>query len=106
MKYNELNATQKRCVDAYIQVQPDLETRNSISRKEVESIFFKLKAERTETSTPIGYPMWIVKGRKVGRGEYQWPGPKAEIREVTPVENQSEVYREFLADLQQYGITL
>ena len=116
MNYAKLTKVQKRCIDAFVTVRPELATAESISRAEVEELFEILLAEREHGGEKIGYPMWLVKGEKVGRGQYKFPAPsRAEASETnaTVVEEKAsksgaiqnaQEDKEFFQDLQKYGI--
>lgn len=75
MNYSELNKTQKRVIDAFITLRPELADATTITRPEVEELFFKLFAERANGGPKIGYPMWLVKGDRTSRGVYLFPAP-------------------------------
>lgn len=116
MNYAKLTKVQKRCIDAFVQLRPELATAESISRKEIEELFWKLHETRAQGGEKIGYPMWLVKGEKVGRGLYKFPAPSlADSSEtsaavVTAAASKSsaiknvEEDKEFFQDLQEYGI--
>ena len=116
MNYTKLSKAQKRCIDAFVKIRPELATAESISRTDVEELFEILHAEREHGGEKIGYPMWLVKGEKVGRGMYKFPAPSlaetvetstSEIKENTSnsgaITNAQED-KEFFQDLQKYGI--
>lgn len=110
MKYSDLNKTQKRVVDAFIQLRPELATKSTITRPEIEDLFAKLYAQRSAGGEKIGYPMWLVKGQKVSRGVYIFPAPGASFTDaVSAVMTQktamSQEDKEFLAELEEAGIT-
>lgn len=109
MNYKDLNKTQKRCIDAFIKLRPELANATTITRPEVEELFFKLKDARDSGGEKIGYPMWLVKGAKVGRGQYVFPGSKvtndsviSAVAKRTATSIQED--EEFLAELQEAGI--
>lgn len=123
MNYSELNKTQKRCIDAYISIRPELANQSTITRPEVEALHAKLFAERENGGAKIGYPMWLVKGDKLGRGMYDFPAPGLDsvpdLEKSKPVksktsktveakqEAQAKVEqedKEFFTDLKNYGI--
>ena len=110
MNYSQLTKTQKRCIDAFVQVRPELESAESISRKDIEEIFWILHAKRETGGESIGYPMWLVKGEKVGRGLYKFPAPKLATAVVVkstakPVEKtMSQEDKEFFTELAEHGI--
>lgn len=116
MNYAKLTKVQKRCIDAFVQLRPELATAESISRKEIEELFWKLHESRATGGEKIGYPMWLVKGEKVGRGLYKFPAPsladssetstavvKAVASKSAAIKN-AEEDKEFFQDLQEYGI--
>lgn len=109
MNYSDLNKTQKRVIDAFIKIRPELANTSTITRPEVEELFFKLHADRANGGDKIGYPMWLVKGAKVSRGVYVFPAPNvtnenvisAVAKRATQLTKEDE---EFLADLKEAGI--
>lgn len=116
MNYSNLTKVQKRCIDAFVKLRPELATAETISRTEVEELFFKLHAERTNGGEKIGYPMWLVKGEKVSRGVYKFPAPsladssetstkvvKAKASKSAAIQSAKED-EEFFKDLQEYGV--
>lgn len=76
MKYTYLTPTQKRIVDAMIEVSPALAYRDVITRVEVEQCWEVILANRKPDEKKIGYPSFITKGEKLGRGVYRFPGSK------------------------------
>lgn len=116
MNYSDLTKTQKRCIDAFVKIRPDLATQETITRPEIELLFNTLFDAREDGGEKIGYPMWLVKGEKVGRGEYKFPAPgltqasaktsKSKAKAETPaVEIKTEQEdKEFFTDLKEYGI--
>lgn len=110
MKYSELTATQKRCIDAFIEIKPELASQSTISRKEVEDLFQSLFEAREGGGPKIGYPMWLVKGEKVGRGEYVFPAPKLDtIPVLKKSKSEGDGYavqedKEFFTELAENGI--
>jgi len=123
MNYSELNKTQVRCIDAYISLRPELSAQPTITRPEVEELHSKLYAERANGGLKIGYPMWLVKNDKLGRGIYEFPAPELDSIPVlerskpaakvkadkaqAKVEAQAKIEqedKEFFTDLKEYGI--
>lgn len=116
MNYSDLTKTQKRCIDAFVSIRPDLATAETITRPEIELLFKTLFDARADGGEKIGYPMWLVKGEKVGRGEYKFPAPglskpakasksKAKVEDTPAVEIKTEQEdKEFFTDLKEYGI--
>lgn len=112
MKYSELTATQKRCIDAFVEIKPALAKQSTISRKEVEELFQALYTAREGGGPKIGYPMWLVKGEKVGRGEYVFPAPKLDVdlsKSVAKSKSKAEDLqakedKEFFTELAENGI--
>lgn len=108
MRYDQLNKTQKRCVDAFIAKRPHLRTANKITRKEVEDVFYEIYDERDTGGPKIGYPAWIVKDRSLGqRAIYPFPGPDSEP--LNNVEDTKDAYsseedKEFYRELEENGI--
>jgi hypothetical protein len=109
MNYSDLNKTQKRCIDAFITLRPELADTPTITRPEVEELFFKLKDARDAGGDKIGYPMWLVKGPKVGRGQYVFPAPNvtndsAIAAVANRVAQKTQAEAEFLDELRAAGI--
>jgi hypothetical protein len=110
MKYSTLTATQKRCIDAFVEIKPALAKQETITRKEVEELFFALHAAREGGGPKIGYPMWLVKGERVGRGAYKFPAPgldsaPSKSKSTAKVEDSStKEDKEFFTELAEHGI--
>jgi hypothetical protein len=111
MNYSSLTKIQRNCIDAFVNLEPSLANATSISRKEVERLFKILFDARTETGVKIGYPMWLVKGKKAGRGVYVFPGPNVTLREsiansskASKNVNSSKEDEEFFADIAKAGL--
>ena len=112
MNYSNLTKTQKRCIDAFIKIRPELATQEIITRQEIEDLFNLLYAERDHGGEKIGYPMWLVKGEKTGRGVYKFPAPglthasKSEVEgsNAAPIVKSEEEDKEFFTELQEHGI--
>lgn len=85
MNYASLNKTQRRCIDAFIKLDPSLENTPVISRKQVEELWKTLYESRKTGGEKIGYPMWLVKGKKQSRGVYYFPCPGLSAQEMTKV---------------------
>ena len=109
MKYDSLTNIQKRCVDAFVVMRPQLKTANSITRKEIVEIFDELQEARSLGGPKIGFPVWIVKGKVLSRGVYEFPGPEAKGNsgwEKTTVSYSSEEDKEFFQELEENGINI
>ena len=117
MNYSDLTKTQKRCIDAFVKIRPDLETQETITRPEIEMLFQTLYEARADGGEKIGYPMWLVKGEKVGRGEYKFPAPglaKASAKTsksksegsgyAAPEVKAEQEDKEFFTELAEHGI--
>jgi hypothetical protein len=118
MNYSDLTKTQKRCIDAFIKLRPELNSQATITRPEVESLFQTLFEARATGGEKIGYPMWLVKGDKLGRGIYEFPAPELDDTPAIPTlektskskakaEKQVEVEKEdkeFFTELAENGI--
>lgn len=109
MNYSDLSKTQKRVIDAFIKIRPELANTSTITRPEVEELFFKLHAERANGGEKIGYPMWLVKGAKVSRGVYVFPAPNVTNDSVIEAVAKRAVQttkedEEFMAELREAGI--
>lgn len=107
MNYSDLTKIQKRCVDAFIDLCPELADATTITRPQIEELFTKLHEKRSSGGAKIGYPMWLIKGPKVGRGEYVFPSPNADTSKVATVGKKvSKEDEEFYAELRAHGINI
>jgi hypothetical protein len=109
MNYSQLSKAQKRCIDAFVNIRPDLATAESISRTDIEEIFWILHSEREHGGEKIGYPMWLVKGDKVSRGMYKFPAPElaqapAKVATKTVEIKSEQEDKEFFTELAENGI--
>jgi len=110
MNYTDLSPVQKRVVDAFIVIRPELANANSITRTEVEELYFKLKELRATGGDKIGYPMWLVKGEKLGRGAYVFPAPNVTNEDIVSVvarrltKDANPVDQEFIDELREAGV--
>jgi hypothetical protein len=112
MNYSDLTKTQKRCIDAFVSIRPELATQETITRPEIEDLFKALFDARADGGEKIGYPMWLVKGEKTGRGVYKFPAPslaqakasKSKSKTVQPAVKVEQEDKEFFTDLKEYGI--
>jgi len=96
INYQDLTPTQKRAIDAMVLINPLLSTARRITRQEIEDCWYQMLLERKPGVKKIGYPAFLLKGTKLGRGLYYFPGPDV-IQE-----DQDEV--EFYEELQEWGI--
>jgi len=110
MNYTNLTKSQKLCVDEFIKVRPELKSATTITRQEVEELWFiTLDKRNAGTGPKFGYPMWLIKGLKVSRGNYVWPAPSVDntsaidalAKRVAQTTKEDE---EFLAELQEAGV--
>jgi hypothetical protein len=112
MNYSDLTKTQKRCIDAFVSIRPELATQETITRPEIEDLFKTLFDARANGGEKIGYPMWLVKGEKTERGVYKFPAPslsqakpsKSKSKTVQATVKVEEEDKEFFTDLKEYGI--
>ena len=106
MNYSTLSKAQKRCVDAFIAEKPELKSQASITRTEVEELWAKTYANREKGGPKFGYPMWLIKGPKVSRGEYVWVGPNSPAYVTKSVDNPvtAKENEDFLNELREAGI--
>jgi len=108
-QYVNLNKTQKRLVDAFVQLSPELATASTITRVQIEDLFNQLYSKREESGEKIGYPMWLTKQCRVSRGVYAFPGPNA--TEVVPTATRvvttsyhTQEDKDFIDELKEAGI--
>lgn len=107
MNYSDLTKGQRRCVDAYISIRPELGTADSISRAEVEEVWNIALSNRESGGPKFAYPMWLVKGPKVSRGIYKWPSPNVTHTIASkPIEELSQEDQEFYEELREHGIEI
>ena len=111
LNYSTLTKTQRRVVDAFVQLDPKLASAETITRKQVEELFFTLFEKRKDGGEKIGYPMWLVKGDKAGRGAYKFPAPELAGRAKVISSGSSQVKskmdaedEEFFTELAENGI--
>ena len=109
MNYANLSKTQKRVIDAFIKLRPELTNASTITRSEVEDLFSQLMTQRANGGEKIGYPMWLVKGPKTGRGVYIFPAPNVDNTNVIDVVTKRATVttkedEEFMAELRDAGI--
>lgn len=109
MNYADLTKIQKRVIDAFVNLRPELANASTITRSEVEELFAELHANRVNGGEKIGYPMWLVKGTKVSRGNYVFPAPNVTNENVIAAVAARTVQtikedEEFLAELKEAGI--
>lgn len=82
LKYNELTRMQKQFVNAAIAKNPALATMTEVPRQELLTTYYAMKADRDAGGIKTGYPQWLAKHHKTGRGTYWWPAPTtAELEE-------------------------
>lgn len=111
-EYAKLNKTQKRVIDAFIQIRPELASASTITRPEIEDLFKQLYDARSAGGEKMGYPTWMTKQARVGRGVYAFPGPNATNSKpvITKVnispKAQAKEDAEFVAELEEAGVTL
>ena len=77
LKYADLTKAQKRFVDAVLREFPDVKKAGTVSRKELEYIYWELNAKRETGGEKVGFPNWLTGPNKVGRGVFQLPMPEA-----------------------------
>lgn len=109
MNYSYLNKTQKRVIDAFIKLRPELAASSTITRAEIEDLFSQLMTARETGGEKIGYPMWLVKGPKTGRGVYVFPSPSVDTSNVIDavvkrVVQTTKEDEEFFNELREAGI--
>jgi len=109
MNYTDLSPVQKRVVDAYIALRPELANANSITRPEVEDLHATLLKARADGGDKIGYPQWLVKGEKLSRGAYVFPAPNVTNEDIVSVVAKrvaapTPADEEFIAELREAGV--
>jgi hypothetical protein len=79
LKYSELTKAQKRFVDAVLREFPAIKKSGTVSRKELESIYWTLNEKRQSGGEKVGFPNWLTGPNKVARGVFQVPMPEADV---------------------------
>ena len=79
LKYSELTKAQKRFVDAVLREFPAIKKSGTLSRKELESIYWTLNEKRETGGEKVGFPNWLTGPNKVARGVFQVPMPEADV---------------------------
>jgi len=79
LKYSELTKAQKRFVDAVLREFPAIKKSGTVSRKELESIYWTLNEKRETGGEKVGFPNWLTGPNKVARGVFQVPMPEADV---------------------------
>lgn len=82
LTYNELTKAQKRFVDAVLREFPEVKKAGTVSRKELEYIYWELNAKRAAGGDKVGFPNWLTGPNKVGRGVFQVPMPEGAVAKV------------------------
>lgn len=82
LTYNELTKAQKRFVDAVLREFPEVKKAGTVSRKELEYIYWELNAKRAAGGEKVGFPNWLTGPNKVGRGVFQVPMPEGAVAKV------------------------
>lgn len=101
MYYCDLTPTQKRAIDAMVRIDPSLSTADKITRTQIEDCWYVMLLERKPGVKKIGYPSFLLKGVKLDRGVYRFPGP-----DIVKEDAQSLDEKEFYEELKQWGIEL
>lgn len=73
LKYESLSKGQKRMVDAFTHAHPELLKSETITFGQCLQIFNELYEQRAEGSPKIGFPNWLLRHNRVGRGVYWFP---------------------------------
>lgn len=77
LKYSDLTKGQKRCIDAFVSLRPELASASTITTKEVQKLFWTLHDERANGAPKVGYPLWLSANNTISRGVFAFPGPKS-----------------------------
>jgi len=127
--FSELTKSQKKFVIRAIEYFPALYSQKNLNADQLHEVYFKLKAERSSTQEKLGYPLWLQKTNRVGRGLYQMPWPTkdelesysavpapvvdntaSKLQEILDSSDDFEVEYpsdgEFLDELRSHGITV
>lgn len=90
LKYSDLTTAQKRFVDAILAEDASIAKSGTVSRKQVESLYWTLNEKRAAGGVKVGFPNWLTKPNKVGRGVYSVPMPDATTTAVKQEEVESK----------------
>jgi hypothetical protein len=99
LKYSELTKAQKRFVDAVLREFPAIKKSGTVSRKELESIYWTLNEKRETGGEKVGFPNWLTGPNKVARGVFQVPMPEADVVEAKKtVANEKAKFEKIVED--------
>lgn len=73
LKYESLSKGQKRMVDAFCEIHPELLKTQTITFGQCLQLFNELYEKRVEGTPKIGFPNWLLRHNRVGRGVYWFP---------------------------------
>lgn len=82
LTYADLSKGQKRCIDAFVALRPELASAETITTKEVQSLFWQLHEQRESGAAKIGYPLWLSANNTISRGVFAFPGPNSVTTKV------------------------
>jgi hypothetical protein len=77
LKYANLSKGQKRCIDALVELKPELASAETITTKELRSMMWDLYHKREDGGVTTGYPNWLVQFNGISRGVIAFPGPQS-----------------------------
>jgi len=75
LKFKDLSKSQKDFIVRTLDKFPEYCSQATCGAKEIHAAYYALKDERSSTSEKLGYPNWLQKSNRVGRGTYQMPWP-------------------------------
>lgn len=82
LKYSDLTKAQKRFVDAILKEDPSIAKTGTVSRKQIESLYWTLNEKRESGGEKVGFPNWLTGPNKISRGLYQVPMPEATVKKA------------------------
>lgn len=76
LKYNDLSNAQKKLVDTFVEYHPELASAETITSKQMHTIWHEIFNNREAGAPKLGYPHWLSKNNQVSRGVLAFPGPE------------------------------
>jgi hypothetical protein len=77
LKFKDLSKSQKDFIVRTLEKFPEYRTEKTLGAKQIHASYYALKDERGASGEKLGYPNWLQKENRVGRGTYEMPWPTA-----------------------------
>lgn len=122
LTYKDLSASQRKCIDTFIQYYPEMKTATEITSKQIRSMCQEIYKKRSSGAPVIAFPNWLAKHNQLRRGVHAFPSPlgnKTEKQILTDEkksleklidtlepQNKDDSDKQFLAELRANGITV